>query len=220
LSDDPAQLALFDFDGTLTRTDTMFAFVRAVRGPVALFVGLLLLSPWLTAHRLGLLSAQHAKTRLLRWFFGGMTRAELLRHGSAFASRIDGLLRPAAMDRLAWHRAHGHEVWIVSASVDVWLRPWADDRGIRVLCTEAAFDGDVFRGALATPNCNGPEKERRIRAAVDLSRYATIYAYGDSAGDAEMLALADESWFRTFGHDPAPLTSPRATPEAPSTSET
>jgi phosphatidylglycerophosphatase C len=202
---DPAEtrLALFDLDGTLTRADTLFAFVRAVRGPIAYGLGLVALSPWLVAHKLGMLAAEPTKVRFLRWFLGGMRRDALAAHGSAFADRLEALLRPEAKARLAWHQDQGHEVLVVTASLDLWVRPWAERRGLGLLSTEAAFDGDVFRGALATPNCNGPEKERRIRERLDPDAYAWIYGYGDSAGDAEMLSLADELWLKSWDFDPA-----------------
>lgn len=212
---DPAdtRLALFDLDGTLTRADTLFAFVRAVRGEAAFALGLVALSPWLVAHKLGLLAAEPTKVRFLRWFLGGMRRDALAARGSAFADRLEALLRPEAKARLEWHRAQGHAVWVVTASLDVWVRPWAERRGLGLVCTEAAFDGDVFRGALATPNCNGSEKERRIRERLDPDAYAWVYGYGDSAGDAEMLSLADEFWLRSWDFS-------AATPEGRATTGT
>lgn len=191
-------LALFDFDGTITARDTMFDFVLATRGPIRLALGLIALSPWLVAHRLGLLEATPAKQRVLRWFFGGQPKEALQRWGEAYAARIEAQLRPGAAARLAWHEAAGHEICVVSASLDLWLAPWARQRGFRVLCTEAAWQDGVFTGSFATPNCNGPEKERRIREALALDAYGTVFAYGDSAGDEQMLALANEVWYRPF----------------------
>ena len=52
-------------------------------------------------------------------------------------------------------------------------------------------------GAFAGPNCRGEEKVRRLRAAYgDDVRLAA--AYGDTSGDTEMLAIADEPGFRVF----------------------
>jgi HAD superfamily hydrolase (TIGR01490 family) len=192
------RLALFDLDGTLTRHDTMFAFVRRIRGTPRLIAGMVLLSPWLAAHRVGLLAADAAKARFLGWFFGGETREQLAAWGAAFADEVDQLLRPGAHDRVEWHRQNGDDVLLVSASLDWWVRPWAERRGLRVLCTEAAYRDGVFAGVLATPNCSGPEKVRRIRAEVRLDEYERVFAYGDSSGDSEMLGLAHEAAYRPF----------------------
>lgn len=191
-------LALFDLDGTVTSRDTMLAFVLHCRGAVRTALGLVWLSPWLAAYVAGLVPNHAAKVRLLKHFLGGATRAELGVLAASFADEIDRLVRPRARDRLAWHREQGHDVVLVSASLDLWVRPWAERHGLRLLCTEARWDGEVFTGELATPNCHGPEKEARIRGALVLAGYERVWAYGDSSGDAEMLALAHVAAFRPF----------------------
>jgi phosphatidylglycerophosphatase C len=63
-----------------------------------------------------------------------------------------------------------------------------------VVCTvlERGADGRLT-GRLVGANCRGAEKARRVRAW--LSEHglddAELWAYGDSAGDDELLALAD-----------------------------
>ncbi len=37
-------IAFFDFDGTITRKDTLFEIIRYQKGPLALYAGMLLLS--------------------------------------------------------------------------------------------------------------------------------------------------------------------------------
>jgi phosphatidylglycerophosphatase C len=192
------RLALFDFDGTITSRDTMFGFVFHARGAVRTLLGLAWLSPMLVAHVLGLVPSERAKVLLLRHFFAGERRERLAALGRSFVAHIDAITRPEARARLDWHRQSGHDVVVVSASLDLWLAPWAEHYGLRVLCTGAHWDGEVFTGALSTPNCNGASKEERVRAELDLEAYEFVYGYGDSAGDAEMLALADEVHFRPF----------------------
>ena len=91
------------------------------------------------------------------------------------------------------------------------LKQWFDpEPGIRgvpfarrlgaeaLLGTPLVFDEqDRVTGAFAGPNCRGEEKVRRLRAAYgDDVRLAA--AYGDTSGDTEMLAIADEPGFRVF----------------------
>jgi len=193
------KLVLFDFDGTLTSRDTMLAFALHCRGPYRFWVGMIWLLPLLVGLRLGLVPRTEAKRYFLRHFLGGMHRDELAHHAHTFADRIDGFLRPEAREQLALHRESGDDVAVVSASLDLWLAPFMAAHGLRCLCTAAAFDPDgTFRGELAPPNCNGPEKALRVRANFDLSSYDHIVAYGDSSGDAELLALADEAVYRPF----------------------
>lgn len=200
------RLALFDFDGTITTRDTMLPFVHHVRGTLRTLAGLAWLAPMLAAHAVGLVRTERAKALFLGHFLGGMSRDALAARAATFVPRIEGWIRSEARTRLDWHRAQQHDVLIVSASLDLWLAAWAERYGVRLVCTRARFEHDVFTGDLATPNCKGADKEVRIREAVDLDGYAYVYAYGDSAGDAEMLALADESWFRPFRPGAPPMT--------------
>ena len=66
-----------------------------------------------------------------------------------------------------------------------------------MVATRARWDGDHFAG-LEGANCRGPEKVRRVRALVDLEVFDRVWAYGDSSGDRELLAIADEPSFRPF----------------------
>lgn len=191
------ELALFDFDGTLTRRDTMFVFLRHVVGPLRLVLGLGLLSPVLVAMKLGLVGNAVAKGMLLRLLLGGRSRAELVAAARRFVTVVDPLVRPGGRERLRWHQEQGHEVRIVSASLDLWVGPWADEQGVRLLATPTAWREERFVG-LGGTNCNGPEKVVRIRADLDLSVFDVVHAYGDTSGDDAMLAVAQHAHFKPF----------------------
>jgi phosphatidylglycerophosphatase C len=191
-------LALFDFDGTLTDRDTMLAFCRHVVGWPRFLWGCVVLSPMLTGFGLGLVANDVAKERMLRHFLGGRAREELATFAASFADRVDGWLRVGALERVRWHLHEGHDVRLVSASLDVWLAPWAARHGLALICTEGAYRDGLFTGGLATPNCHGPEKVRRVEGALRLADYERVYAYGDSSGDREMLAIAHEPSYRPF----------------------
>lgn len=193
-------IAFFDFDGTVTTKDTMLVFFKYAKGDWAFRLYFLLLSPVLVLYKLKLLPGQTAKEITLRVMFRGTAREDFVRRGKAFcAEKIDPILRPKAMERLNWHRGMGHEVWIVSASAQEWLRPWADANGIPLICTSLQYDAeDRLTGRIDGLNCNGDEKVRRIREKIDLSAYDTVYAYGDTYGDRPMLAMATHAEFKPF----------------------
>ena len=60
------KLALFDFDGTLTREDTMFAFVKFAKGSSQLFWSFVVLGPMLFLYKIGRYPAEKAKKRFLK----------------------------------------------------------------------------------------------------------------------------------------------------------
>jgi phosphoserine phosphatase len=58
----------------------------------------------------------------------------------------------------------------------------------------------MFDGKLLGNNCRGAEKLARLEALIGGDDGHTIYAYGDSAGDREMLRAADFPFYRPFRH--------------------
>ena len=86
----------------------------------------------------------------------------------------------------------GHEIVIVSASLDVYLEPLAPLLGVdHVLCTKLGVGpDDRLTGRLEGGNVRGPEKIRRVREWLGAGA-VELWAYGDSAGDRELLAAAD-----------------------------
>jgi phosphatidylglycerophosphatase C len=90
---------------------------------------------------------------------------------------------------MKWHQQQGDDLVLVTASLSPYVKPLAASMGISsVLCSELVIDGSEFTGELAEGNCRGAEKARRL--AQWLQNRHLDYAYGDSAGDDAMLALA------------------------------
>jgi len=60
---------------------------------------------------------------------------------------------------------------------------------------------DRVTGAFAGENCRGAEKVRRLHAAYG-PNMTLAAAYGDTSGDTEMIAIAEEKGFRVFNGRP------------------
>lgn len=102
------------------------------------------------------------------------------------------------LERVREHKRRAHRLVLVSASPSLYLKVWAAQAGFdAVLATELEFIDDRFTGRLASPNCWGPQKVVRLKQWLgDGERPATVYAYGDSRGDREMLTWVDRPWLR------------------------
>lgn len=190
------QLALFDFDHTLTDSDTFSRFLRRVATPRQLRQAKWTLGPWLLGYRIRLVSAAGIRERATRVAFSGRNAEEIATLGATYsAEALPALLRPEMRQRLEWHRAQGHDIALVSASLDVYLQPWCARHGVaHLICNRLEADGGTLTGRYADGDI-GPHKAREIRARFDLSKYERIHAYGDSAEDRPMLALAHERWY-------------------------
>lgn len=186
-------IAAFDFDGTLTTQDSMFAYIAFVKGKMRLLLGMIWLLPMLIRFKLGLKDRQAAKEQLLYHFFGGMEETTLRQQAKSFSQqKLPQMLRPEMMERLAWHQNQGHRCFLVSASLDLWLQPFADTYNLELLATQAQFSNGKYARTFRSANCYGPEKTKKIQAALEGQPDYFVYAYGDSNGDREMLAWADE----------------------------
>ena len=86
---------------------------------------------------------------------------------------------------------------MVSASVEEWILPWCLTIGItHVIATRLEQEDKILTGRLSTKNCYGLEKVQRIKGVFDLEGFSTIYAYGDSVGDKELIDIADVKYLR------------------------
>lgn len=192
-------LAIFDFDGTITNRDTLLEFLIFAFGRRKVFSGLALLTPYLLMYKLRIIPNWKAKEKLLTYFLRDFTTDSFERVTAEFAVRaVPRLVRQSAWEKLQEHKAQGHDIVIVSASPESWVCKWAQQIPAVCLGTKLEVAGDRMTGKLSGGNCYGPEKVSRLRSALRLDAYANIYAYGDSRGDKEMLALATHKNYRVF----------------------
>ncbi len=192
-------ITLFDFDGTITTDDSLIKFIRFVVGDTKFAIGMVVLSPMLTVYKLKLIPNYKAKQYMLSYFFKGMTEEKFMQVANEYSlNHIDTILRPKAMEKIAWHKEQGHKVVIVSASIECWLKPWCDKNGLELIATKLEIKDGRVTGKLLTKNCYGIEKANRVQEQYNLDDYDYIYAYGDSRGDKELLALSDESHYKPF----------------------
>jgi HAD superfamily hydrolase (TIGR01490 family) len=196
---DKPVVAAFDFDGTLTRRDTLLPFLLYTLGTATVARHALVLSPTLAGYALGLIANGVAKERMLVCCLAGMRMDKLQQEGERFASYVlPGLLCHEAMQRFEWHKQQGHRCVVISASLELYVRPWAIKAGFDdVIATRLKMqeDGRVT-GKLSGENCFGIEKVRRLETLLGGRDGYTMYAYGDSRGDKELLSSADYPYYR------------------------
>jgi phosphatidylglycerophosphatase C len=185
-------IAAFDFDGTMTRRDTLVPFLTAVAGRGPVTAALAAEAPHLAYAAAGRGDRDEAKVRVLRRLLAGRAYADVEAAGRTYGSALarNGI-SAQARDRLAWHRRAGHDIAIVSASLDVYLGEVAAQLGVaHLLCTALEVDDrGECTGALRGRNCRGAEKVARLRTLLD-GVDVELWAYGNSGGDDAMLALA------------------------------
>jgi phosphatidylglycerophosphatase C len=190
-------LALFDFDGTITTREMLPDFMTLAVPSRRLAIGKVLLAPLIIGYRLGWVSGSVIRAAIVRFGFSRTPLAALQAHGAAFADAVlPGVLRPEALQRIAWHRERGDTVVVVSGGFDVYLEHWCRAHGLELICSALEHRDGRLTGRYRGRQCVRAEKARLVRERYDLARYARIHAYGDTAEDHELLALAHERHYR------------------------
>ena len=184
--------AIFDFDGTMRRGDSIVDYLRFVHGRGLASAGELLKAALCgLALKLRLVSAERAKSSALA-FMRRCAPEQLEKAGRAFVrEKLVPEIYPEALSALRRHKEQGDGVLIESASPDCYMRYLLDALPLdAVLATETGPDGHILI------NLRGDEKPRRLKAwmrekgqAPDWARCA---AYGDSASDYPVLALCGQ----------------------------
>ena len=201
---------MFDFDGTLTARDTSLPFLAFAAGRARLTASLVLGMPFFVADltvALGQAALRRGGDavrgpwelavhgRLLRALLDGKAREDISELGRRFAEGLDAMITPLALEQLAWHRLHGHECVLVTASLDSYADPWGRRVGFHhVLASRLAHGGDgsdTVHGGFDGEPCRGEAKVHQLREAVGpLDRY-TVVVYGNELADRALLDAAD-----------------------------
>lgn len=193
-------IAAFDFDGTLTDRHTLWRYLRLLVGSRRFYGMFAALTPTVCAVIAHKIPVKDGRSVLLERLLRDYRAEREERWAEHFAcEHIPTWLRKPAIQRLRWHQRQGHTTVLVSNSAESYLRYVGAGLGIEhVFGTRFEKRDGVLTGRIVDESCVHGEKVVRLRERFgDLSRYY-IYAYGDSTGDRELLAIADQPYFRPF----------------------
>jgi phosphatidylglycerophosphatase C len=191
----PRTGVLFDFDGTLTRGDTMAGFFvycarRNPRRAVPMLVS------WLITAPLGLLPGgqRWVNSAILWWATVGLGRRGTVRLLRDYAERLAGcgdLLQPGGMRRLQEHRDRGECLWVVSASCRQWIRPVLAAAGLGDVVVVASSFAFRWGGLVMARRCHGRGKPEALARRARPGTWRWAWSYGDRRSDMPILRLAE-----------------------------
>ena len=194
------RIAAFDFDGTITRRDTLIEFLRFAGGSVRLYAVFVLYSPLLILMKLRLYSNHKAKEKIFAHYFKSMPLEQF--NGMCrrfYEQRGQSLIYIDAKTQIAKHKEQDDEVVIVSASIENWVCHFAEAlKADKLLATQVEVQNRKLTGRFLTANCYGTEKVNRLLSIYPERSNYYLIAYGDSRGDRELLQFADEQHYKQF----------------------
>jgi HAD superfamily phosphoserine phosphatase-like hydrolase len=197
-------VAVFDVDDTLLVGDCLWLAAHRARGPLGRVVAALSCLPWLIGWQLRLVPTGRFKQQVIAAFgvCEAVNRASTRGEAPWLLDEMRQRLRPEALLRLRQHQQRQERVVLCSASPRLLLQPLADWLGVELLCTELRQEGGHWRPELASANCKGPEKVRRLQEHLGSLDDVKLEAYGDSRGDRELLQAATVPHYRSFQQEP------------------
>ena len=186
------RIAVFGVDGTLLRGDCLWLVVRSSKGPLGQLLATLDCMPWLIGWQLRLVSTERMKQHTIVAFglCEAVNRVEASIRTDWLLGELLPHLRPEALQRLRWHQRRGDRVLLCSASPRPLLQPLAEWLGVELLCTDLQQSDGRWLPLLASPNCKGPEKVRRLEQHLGPLAGLPIEAYSYSKSDRDLLKAA------------------------------
>jgi phosphatidylglycerophosphatase C len=192
-------LSVFDFDGTLTRHDSFVPFLMFAFGRREFSRRMLRLAVPGLRFLTRRLNRDELKAQLISTFLTGVEKEWVQQKAEDFSKVFwTRLMRPAGLRSVATEVESGAVVTLCSASPALVLQPFADRLGIKLIGTELEVIDGLLTGHITGNNCRCENKVLRLEAVYGpLSQYR-LRAWGDTRGDRELLAAAQDSHWRHF----------------------
>ena len=192
------RLYCFDFDGTLTYKDTMFLYLKFYNAS-KFRMQFIKHIPLFTLLKLNLLDAEKVKKSFISSILKDQPKAKIEKKSQEFFDQYyPEIFRENALDFIKNIDYSQTDCYIVSASLDIWVKPFAEKFKMNLIATKAEFKNDIFTGNFVGKNCNGLEKVNRIKEEISDKKYDKTIAFGDTSGDQQMLDWANEGQYKFF----------------------
>lgn len=192
------KLYCFDFDGTITYKDTMFMYLRFY-DPARFRMQFLRHVPLFILLKLKLAETEKVKKSFIGSILKGQTQEKIEKKAQQFFEQhYPKIVRENALDFIHNMDRESTRSLLVTASLDIWAKPFAEALQMQLVATKAEFRNGIFTGNFIGKNCNGKEKLVRIQEEIHDAKFDKIIAFGDTSGDKYMLKWANEGHYQFF----------------------
>jgi len=191
-------LAIYDFDHTLTTKDSFFVFLGFLCGKVKSLSALLYvisiypLQSKELKNKIGFKS--FVKTKLIDLLVTGRTVEDCT--NAAIKARQVQVIKNDVFDTLIDHLDKGNSIVIASGALSLYLPELVRDiPNDGIICTNISTENGIVTGKMTNGNCVRFRKKELIQEWIETQEkkgifFDEIYAYGNPPDDDHMMELA------------------------------
>jgi len=194
-------IAFFDFDGTITNSDSLNDFFRYLSPNKSIYYKIKYFDTFfhLLLYKINIISLEKLKIKRINKFFLLYEYDIFLKKAKIFSENIlPHSIKSSSLKQINSHLCNNDEVVVVSASLNVLLENFCNNNKIKLISNNLIFNKENKTYLFDNLDCNFEEKVKRITEKYDLSKYTNIYSYGDTNGDMAMLNIANYKYFNYF----------------------
>jgi phosphatidylglycerophosphatase C len=195
-------LAVFDFDGTITNRDSVNDFLIWKFGLVRFFLSYFFMLPLIVLYFFKIVKNSTIKKAQIFFFLRKRTLNEFIIDSHNYAEkRLHKIVRQDAISTIKSHHQKGHTLIIISSSFPYWIEAWATNYSFHhVIGTKLSPVNGLINTSALCKNCYGEQKVNSLRELYPNLSDFTIYVYGDSDGDKELLEIASYPNYKIFNN--------------------
>lgn len=185
------KLAIFDFDGTIYKRDTLFSFwffvlrkypERIIFAPYQLLILFLL--------KFKIINAQYAKEKFLIYITGLQSQSRDRILNEFWEKEFPKNFILSTLDFIREYKKAGCEIVCISASPDIFLTPICKEAGIDTLISTTVSFTNKQSLKIVGNNCRGKEKISRLYSIYNKENVIIEFAISDNNDDVDLLHLA------------------------------
>lgn len=194
-------IAFFDFDGTITTSDSLDDFFRYLSPNKFIYYKIKYFDTliYLLLYKVNLISVEKLKIFRINKFFLLHDYDTILKKAKLFSENVlPKRIKQSAINQINLHLNNKIQVVVVSASLNILLEHFCYNYKIELITNHLVFNKNTNKYQFENIDCNFEEKVYRIKQNYDLSNYSNIYSYGDTNGDLAMLNIANFKYFKYF----------------------
>lgn len=186
-----SKIAIFDFDKTLYKKDSMIEFCKFIykKYPWRTFIILFQLFG-LLAYLIRIISKKKFKEFFLLYIYGIKPEKLFEQLNYFWEKEFPVNFSKELIDKIAFHNKYDNETVCISASPDLFINLICLKIGIKkIIATKLEYRKYFY--FIKGENCRGEEKISRLKKMYNLNQVQIIEAYSDNKDDKKLLSMAN-----------------------------